>query len=104
MTISRASLERAYDWEKLSVYNQFSIEVKSLATAFVLLNAETGLENEVMKGLKEIKEVKEAHLVYGTYDIIARIDTDIMQELKEVVNWKIRRLEKVRSTLTMIVI
>jgi DNA-binding Lrp family transcriptional regulator len=75
-----------------------------LATAFVLLNAETGLEAEVMKGLKDIKEVREAHLVYGVYDIIARIETDSMRELKDVIAWKLRRLEKVRSKLTMIVI
>jgi DNA-binding Lrp family transcriptional regulator len=78
--------------------------VNSLAIAFVLLNAETGLETEVMKGLKDIKEVKEAHLVYGVYDIIARMETDSMRELKDIIAWKLRRLEKVRSTLTMIVI
>jgi DNA-binding Lrp family transcriptional regulator len=55
-------------------------------------------------GLKGIEEVKEAHLVYGIYDIIARMETDSMRELKDVIAWKLRRLEKVRSTLTMIVI
>lgn len=75
-----------------------------MAIAFVLLNAETGLETEVMKELKKIEEIKEAHLVYGIYDIIARMETDSMQELKDVISWKLRRLEKVRSTITMIVI
>jgi DNA-binding Lrp family transcriptional regulator len=78
--------------------------VKNLATAFVLFNSETGQETQIIKELKKIKEVKEAHLIYGVYDIIAHIETDSMQELKEVVNWKLRRLEKVRSTLTMIAI
>jgi DNA-binding Lrp family transcriptional regulator len=77
--------------------------VKSLATAFLLLNIETGLEAEVMKSLKDLDEVKEAHMLDGTYDVIARMETDTMQELKDAVNWKIRRLDKVRSTLTMIV-
>ena len=75
-----------------------------MATAFVLINAETGAESEVLKGLKEIPEVKEAFMVYGVYDIIARVQTETMQELKDVISWKIRRLDKVRSTLTMIVI
>ena len=75
-----------------------------MATAFVLLNAELGAETEVLKGLKDVKEVKEAHMLYGVYDIIARIETDTMQELKDVISWKIRRLDKVRSTLTMIVV
>lgn len=75
-----------------------------LATAFVLINAEIGSESEVLKGLKDIGEVKEAYMVYGVYDIIARIQTETMQELKDIISWKIRRLDKVRSTLTMIVV
>ena len=75
-----------------------------MATAFVLINAEVGAESEVLKGLKDIPEVKEAHMVYGVYDIIARIQTETMQELKDIISWKIRRLDKVRSTLTMIVV
>ena len=75
-----------------------------MATAFVLINAEIGAETEVLKGLKDVKEVKEGHMVYGVYDIIARIETETMQELKDIISWKIRRLDKVRSTLTMIVV
>jgi DNA-binding Lrp family transcriptional regulator len=78
--------------------------VQVLATAFVLINAEIGSESEVLKGLKDINEVKEAYMVYGVYDIIARIQTETMQELKDIISWKIRRLDKVRSTLTMIVV
>jgi DNA-binding Lrp family transcriptional regulator len=43
-------------------------------------------------------------MVYGVYDIIARLETETMQDLKEAISWKIRRLEKVLSTLTMIVV
>lgn len=75
-----------------------------MATAFVLINAEIGAESDVLKGLKDIPEVKESHMVYGVYDIIARIQTETMQELKDIISWKIRRLDKVRSTLTMIVV
>lgn len=75
-----------------------------MATAFVLINAEVGEENRVHMQLKEIPEVKETYMVYGVYDIIARVQTETMQELKDVLSWKIRRLDKVRSTLTIIVI
>jgi DNA-binding Lrp family transcriptional regulator len=81
-----------------------SKEVKSLATAFLLLNTETGLEAEVMKGLKDLDEVKEAHMLDGTYDVIVRMETATVQELKDAVDWKIRRLESIHSTLTMIVL
>ena len=38
------------------------------------------------------------------YDIVAKVEAESMDKLKEVVTWKIRRLDKVRSTLTMIVV
>ena len=75
-----------------------------MATAYVLINVEIGSEEEILRNLEPISEVKEAHLVYGVYDIIAIIETETMQELKDTVSWKIRRLDKVRSTLTMIVV
>ena len=73
-----------------------------MATAFVLLNAELGAETEVMNVLKMIDEVKETHLIYGVYDIIARIEADTMEDLRKVIGWKVCRLTKVRSTITMI--
>ena len=72
--------------------------------AFVLINAEIGSEEEVLKSLKEVEGVEEAYAVYGVYDIVAKIRADTMDKLKEVVTWHIRRLNKVRSTLTMIVV
>lgn len=75
-----------------------------MATAYILINVEIGAEGDVLKSLKPVSEVKEAHLVYGVYDVIARVETETMQELKDAVSWKIRRLDKVRSTLTMIVV
>ncbi|MGD2142759.1 MAG: Lrp/AsnC ligand binding domain-containing protein [Candidatus Bathyarchaeota archaeon] len=75
-----------------------------MATAFVLINVEIGAEDEVLRDLRPISEVKEAHLVYGVYDIIAIVETPTMQELKDTISLKVRRLDKVHSTLTMIVV
>jgi Lrp/AsnC family transcriptional regulator for asnA, asnC and gidA len=75
-----------------------------LATAYLLLKVETGTEEEVMRSLKPIEEIKEARMVYGAYDIIIRVETENMEELKNLVSWRIRRLYRVRSTMTMIVV
>jgi len=72
--------------------------------AFVLINTEIGSESEVLKALKDVEGIVEAYSVYGVYDIIAKIGADTMEKLKDIVTWRIRRLNKVRSTLTMIVI
>ena len=71
--------------------------------AYVLINTEVGAEDEVLGELKKLKSVKEAHCVYGTYDLIAKVGADTMDKLKEVTTWKLRKLNKVRSTLTMII-
>jgi DNA-binding Lrp family transcriptional regulator len=75
-----------------------------LPVAYVLINSEIGAEEEVLKELKKIKSVKEAYVVYGVYDIIAKVEAESMDKLKEIITWNIRRLEKVRSTLTMMVV
>jgi DNA-binding Lrp family transcriptional regulator len=75
-----------------------------LPSAFVLINAEIGSEDDVLKQLKVLPNVKESYVVYGVYDIVAKVTAETMDKLKEIVTWKIRRLDKVRSTLTMIVV
>ena len=74
-----------------------------MPVAFVLINAEIGAEADVVKELRKIEGVEEAYTVYGVYDIVAKIRANSMDRLKEIVTWNIRRLNKVRSTLTMIV-
>jgi len=75
-----------------------------LPVAFVLINTEIGSESEVLETLKNVEGVVEAYAVYGVYDVVAKITADTMDKLKETVTWHVRRLDKVRSTLTMIVV
>lgn len=72
--------------------------------AFVLINAEMGHEESVSKELREIEEVKEVHGVYGVYDLVVKVEADTIERLKNVISNNIRSLDKVRSTLTMIVV
>jgi len=69
--------------------------------AFVLINTEMGSETEVLGALRKIANVKEAYIVYGVYDIVAKVEAESMDKLKDIITWNIRRLNKVRSTLTM---
>jgi DNA-binding Lrp family transcriptional regulator len=70
--------------------------------AFVLINVETGSEEEVVGELRKISGVEEAYFSYGVYDIITKINSPSMEKLKEMVTKQIRALTKVRSTLTLI--
>ena len=71
--------------------------------AYVLINAELGVEEAVIKRLNEIPQVKEIYAVYGIYDIITQLEAADNKELKDLISSKIRRIDGVRSTLTMIV-
>ncbi len=72
--------------------------------AFILINSEIGAEESVLNSLRDLEGVEEAYIVYGVYDIISKIREETMEKLKELITWKIRRLDKVRSTLTMIIV
>jgi len=75
-----------------------------MALCYVLLNVELGSEDKVLNEVRKVPNVKECHRVYGVYDMIAKVEAETMDSLKEIVTWKIRRLEGVRSTLTAIAI
>jgi DNA-binding Lrp family transcriptional regulator len=70
--------------------------------AFVLINVESGAEDEVVTQLRRVEGIEEAFFSYGVYDIIAKIKADSMEKLKEMVTHRIRALRQVRSTLTLI--
>jgi DNA-binding Lrp family transcriptional regulator len=70
--------------------------------AFVLINVESGSEDEVLKEMKKIEGVEEAYFSYGVYDLVTKIKADTMEQLKDMVTRRIRALSKVRSTLTLI--
>ena len=75
-----------------------------MPTAFLMINTEIGSEQEVLDELRKIDAVKESYLVYGVYDIVAKVSADTMYNLKEIVTWKVRLIDKLRSTLTLILI
>jgi len=72
--------------------------------AFVLINVKLGSEEETLNKIVEIEGVEEAYVVYGVYDIVAKVKAETLDKLKEIVTWKVRRLDKIMSTTTMVVI
>ena len=72
-----------------------------MAEAFVLINCELGSEEAVISHLKSIEGVKEVHGTFGAYDILAKIESDRVESLRETITWKIRKIDNIRSTLTL---
>ena len=75
-----------------------------MPTAYVLINCDLGSEESIIGELKKLSETVEVNGVYGVYDIVAKVRSDTMEKLRETITWHVRKIDKVRSTLTMIVI
>ena len=56
-----------------------------MVRAFVLISVDIGSEEDVLEELETVEEVREAHTVYGVYDLIALIEAETMQELKDII-------------------
>jgi len=78
--------------------------VVELTKAYVLINSELGSEERLIEDIKKIEGVTQADRVYGVYDLIAQVEAESSDRLKQIVTGTIRRMSGVRSTLTMIVI
>ena len=72
-----------------------------MATAYVLINCELGSEESVISELKLIEGVVEVHGTFGAYDILAKVELSLVEALRETITWKIRKIAKIRSTLTL---
>jgi len=75
-----------------------------MSQAYVLINVESGGEDDVLIALEKINNVEESYFSYGVYDIIIKVKAESMEKLKEMVTSKIRSLNLVRSTLTLIIL
>jgi len=80
------------------------VENSIMPKAYVLLNVESGSEDPVLEQLRGISVVEEAHVSYGVYDLIVKVHSDTMDEMKEAISHKIRNIKQVRSTLTLIIV
>ena len=74
-----------------------------MPTAYVLLNTEIGAEAQVLKALKKIEGVEDAHNLWGVYDIIAHIKADSMSNLTSIITQRIEKIGRINSKLTMII-
>ena len=72
-----------------------------MAEAYILINCEIGSEEEVITALKNVDGIKEVNGTFGAYDILDKIESPQVEDLRETITWKIRKIDKIRSTLTL---
>ena len=72
-----------------------------MATAYVLVNCELGSEESIIQQLKNVDGIIEVHGTFGAYDILAKVESTTVEALRESITWKIRKIDQIRSTLTL---
>ncbi len=69
--------------------------------AYILLSCEIGTETDLAEKLTKIDEIKNVLITYGAYDIVLEVSTQDEKTMNELITNKIRKLEKIRSTITL---
>jgi DNA-binding Lrp family transcriptional regulator len=75
-----------------------------MPTAYILINCDLGYEDEIINDLNKLPGIVEATGVYGAYDILVKANAETIDALKETITWQLRRIDKIKSTLTLMVV
>ena len=68
---------------------------------YILINCDLGSEVDIINEFMKIPEVKEVRGTYGVYDIFVKLQGETKESLENVITNKIRRIPKIRSTVTL---
>ncbi|MBI1662709.1 MAG: Lrp/AsnC ligand binding domain-containing protein [Nitrosopumilus sp.] len=73
-----------------------------MTDAYIMLNCELGAESEIIEKLKELEQVVDVFETIGTHDMLVKLQAENFEKIREIVSWNIQKLDKVRSTATLI--
>ena len=73
-----------------------------MANAYILISCELGSEKALIDELKTFEGVKEVLGTYGIYDIIVKVESHSEHKLREIITWKIRKMNHIKSTITLL--
>ena len=71
-------------------------------TAYIMINCEVGHEQSIIEQLKTIDGIKEVQGVLGNFDILARVEVPTIEDLREIITSKIRKIQRIHCTTTVI--
>ena len=75
-----------------------------MKTVYVLVTCDLGFDAEIIDEIKQFEDVKEVLGIFGAYDILVKVESANVENLKDAITWKIRKLNRVRSSLTLMAI
>ena len=73
-----------------------------MTIAYVLIKSDLGAEQKVIEELEKIEQVLNVDRTFGDYDMVVKMESEHIEKIRETISWNIKKLEKVRSTLTLV--
>jgi DNA-binding Lrp family transcriptional regulator len=72
-----------------------------MQTAYILISCDPEDTEEIALALRNIKEISEAKMVEGPYDIIAKLEANDSEKVKEIISTQLKKIIKIKHTLTL---
>lgn len=73
-----------------------------MTVGYVMINCELGAEADLIEKIREIGNVKDVFATFGAHDIIVKVEGDHLEHLRGIIAWEIQKLDKIRSTVTLV--
>jgi DNA-binding Lrp family transcriptional regulator len=73
-----------------------------MVKSYILLDCEIGSERRLVDELRTVPGVKEAHCIMGAYSVMIEIESSSHEELQKIIVFKIRKIDMIKSTLTLV--
>lgn len=70
--------------------------------AYILIKTDLGAEEKVVEDLKKLPQVLKVEKTFGDYDLVVKIEAEHSEKIREVINWNVKKIEKIRGTLTLL--
>ena len=72
-----------------------------MVEAFILITCDYGQEEKILEELVKIEEIQVINRLEGPYNILLKINSETIDEIKEIVTGQIKTMDKIRHTLTL---
>ena len=73
----------------------------TMEIAYILIQCDLGAEENIIGEIMKIPEAKEVRGTYGIYDVFCKVVSESKEALDETITNKIRKIPKIRSTITL---
>jgi len=73
-----------------------------VSIAYILIKSDLGAEQKVIEDLQKIPQIMKIDRTFGDYDLVVKLEAEHVEKIREIISWNVKKIEKVRSTLTLL--